>query len=102
MGLLINIVDSSRAVIADGVWVAAQRSSVEYGGTSTVNATWVFLALILWMEYFTLNLNLFCWLEKKESKTTSSDQSFLSSRKVRTLQKYKKRNFGVKEILESF
>ena len=78
MGLLINIVDSSRAVIADGVWVAAQRSSVEYGGTSTANATWVFLALILCMEYFTLNLNLFCWLEKKEFKNyfLRSDRSF--------------------------
>ena len=64
MSLLINIVDSSRAVIADGVWVAAQRSLVEFGGTSTANATWVFLALILRIEYFTLNLNLFCWLEK--------------------------------------
>ena len=102
MSLLINIVDSSGAVIADGVWVAAQRSSVEFGGTSTANATWVFLALILGMEYFTLNLNLFCWLEKKEFKNYFLRSIFFIVKKGEDTAKLQKKKLWGQKFLGSF
>ena len=40
MALLVNIVDSSGAVVADGVVVVGQGSSVEHGGASASAATW--------------------------------------------------------------